>query len=114
LGAVIAAFAASDVQQIPLHIQGYKGFEVLNSLRIIKCMDEERSKPTKWTADSHRPDLAGHYHTVDELRIRSAEIPKDAHFFRIEHFPVPLIVSEAVKVAMESAGCLGAKFQDVT
>lgn len=42
------------------------------------------------------------------------DVPSDAHFFRVEGWVVALIVSEAVKEAMERVGCMGAKFMELT
>ncbi len=39
---------------------------------------------------------------------------RDAHFFRIDRWPIGLIVSDSVKNAMEAVGCRGAVFRDVT
>jgi hypothetical protein len=95
-------------------IVGHLGFEVLNARRVIECLDEGRSEFAKWTKDDHRPELAGHYRMVVGLKVRSNEIPPDAHFFRVARWKVALIVSEHVKLAMERTGCRGARFVDVT
>jgi len=47
------------------------------------------------------------------LSLSTLSIPPDAHFFRIDGWRIALIVSDAVKTAMEATGCLGAKFVDV-
>ena len=114
LASAIEAIAGDDVQRLPVYIKGHEGFEVLNAVRVLECLDEDRSKFLKWTEKDHRADLAGEYRSIPLLRIRSAEVPNDAHFFRIKGSFIELIVSEDVKLAMEDAGCLGAKFQDVT
>ncbi|WP_408022408.1 imm11 family protein [Sorangium sp. Soce836] len=110
----IGSVADDDLQRIPLRIHGHVGFEVLNALRVVKCLDESRSEFTKWTERDHRADLAGQYRGVTKLRIEPANVPNDAHFFRIEGWLVALIVSDSVKLAMEQIGCRGAKFQEVT
>jgi hypothetical protein len=110
----IEAIAHGDVERIPVAIVGHLGFEVLNARRVIECLDEGRSEFAKWTKDDHRPELAGHYRMVVGLKVRSNEIPPDAHFFRVARWKVALIVSEHVKLAMERTGCRGARFVDVT
>lgn len=106
--------ANGDVQRIPVQVAGHEDFEVLNSVRVVRCLDEGRSVFTKWTKDDHRADLAGRYRMVTRLKILSEHVPADAHFFRVEGWLVALIVSEKVKEAMETTGCLGAKFTEVT
>jgi hypothetical protein len=114
LGQAIAPIAGRDLQRLPIEISGCAGFEVLNSVRVIKCLDERLSKFTKWTEKDHRADLAGQYRMVTRLKIDLRLLPTSAHFFRLEGWRIALIVSERVKSAMENAGCLGAKFEDVT
>lgn len=87
---------------------------VLNALRMVRCIDESRSEFDKFTEDDPvRPDLAGQYSSVPKLIIDPKLIPPDAHFFRIQDWEVALLVSEAVKDAMERVGCVGATFTDV-
>jgi hypothetical protein len=114
LAATIALIAGRDVQCIPTLVDTRTGFDALNTLRLIRCIDEDRSMFMKWTAQDHRADLAGQYRSVSKLRVDPRMIPEDAHFFRPKDWEVVLIVSEPVKVAMERTGCLGAKFQEVT
>jgi hypothetical protein len=87
---------------------------VLNSLRVVRCLDEGRSEFIKWTEDDHRADLAGQYRQVTKLVLERSAIPVDAHFFRIDGWLVALVVSEVVKDAMERVGCFGAKFIEVS
>jgi hypothetical protein len=113
LARAIAEVAGADVELIPLRIGERDGYFALNATRLVACVDESRSVIMKWTAQDHRADLAGQYRMVGNLHIDATAVPADAHFFRIKGYPVILIVSEIVKVAMEQAGCLGAKFLDV-
>ncbi len=114
LARVIEQVANGDVQRLSLDIPTHEGFDVLNSTRIIECLDEARSEFTKWTDKDHRADLAGQYRMVTKLKIHTAQVPPACHFFRIKGWPIALIVSENVKTAMERSDCLGAKFEDVT
>ena len=114
LADVVSAVAGADVQSVPVAIAGQSSMMVLNSVRVIRCIDEGRSEFIKWTKSDHRSDLAGQYRQVTRLILDLAAVPRDAHFFRVEGWVVALIVSEEVKVAMERAGCGGAKFIDVT
>jgi len=114
LAEAIARVAGPDVQCLPVKIAGQTGYKVLNALRVIDCIDEERSEFTKWTERDHRADKAGQYRSVPNMHLDTSRIPEDAHFFRLKGWLVALIVSEQVKAAMEQVGCFGAKFQDVT
>lgn len=109
----VSSVAGSDVQCIHLEIAGQTGMFVLNSVRVIPCLDEERSELIKWTKQDHRSELAGQYRQITKHVLDDSALPKDAHFFRIEGSLVELIVSDAVKAGMESVGCLGAKFIEV-
>ncbi len=114
LATAIEGVADGDVQRLPLSAGDHDGFEVVNALRVIKCLDEGRSEFMKWTVNDHRADFAGQYRMVTNLKVKSDAIPDGAHVFRMEGWLVALIVSETVKLAMENAGCFGAKFVEVT
>ncbi|AGP34203.1 hypothetical protein SCE1572_06650 [Sorangium cellulosum So0157-2] len=113
LANAVSSVAGSDVQCIRLEIAGQTGMLVLNSVRVIRCLDEERSEFIKWTKQDHRSELAGQYRQITKHVLNEKALPNDAHFFRIEGSLVELIVSDAVKAGMESVGCLGAKFVEV-
>jgi hypothetical protein len=110
LADAVSATAGADVQCVPVSISGQSGMVVLNSLRVVRCVDESRSEFTKWTEHDHRADLAGQYRSLSKLVLDATSIPANARFFRIEGSLVELIVSEDVKATMESVGCFGAKF----
>jgi hypothetical protein len=112
LAVAMAMLAGQDLQRIPVGVDGTIGFEILNTTRKVRCLDELRTEFTKWTLADHRPDLAGQYRAVFDLHVR--DIPVDAHIFRIDGWNVGLIVSDTMKALMEKSGCLGAKFHDVT
>lgn len=114
LANAIVAIAGSDVQCLPVNVAGQAGMLALNVVRVVRCIDETRSEFLKWTARDHRADLAGQYRQVTRLVVDPASIPADARFFRPEGWLVALVVSERVKAAMERAGCLGAKFVEVS
>ena len=114
LGAAIAPIAGADLQRLPVVIDGNKNYEALNSVRVIECLDEAESDFTKWTQNDHRPELAGQYRMVTELKVESRRVPPDGQYFRVEGWRIALIVSQAIRSAMEEVGCRGALFQDVT
>lgn len=114
LSETIEAVGDRDVQRLALSIPGHEDFEVVNVLRVVKCLDESRSEVTKWSASDHRPDLAGQYRMVTRLRVLRDAIPSNAQVFRIEGWLVGLVVSQTVRESMEKSGCIGAKFVEVT
>lgn len=113
VGRAIEAVAGADIQRLKADIGGKGDFEVLNSVRLIECLDEMRSEFLKWSENDSRPDLAGEYRMVSKLRVDLLKVPQDAHFFRIRGWRIALIVSEQVKCRMEEVGCNGAIFQVV-
>jgi hypothetical protein len=113
LAAAMASVAGDDLQRLPLAIRAHPGFEALNATRLVDCLDEQRSSFTKWTAEDHRPELAGQYRMVPELHLDPARVPDGAHFFRVWGWRVALIVSAQVRAAMERHGCVGARFEEV-
>jgi hypothetical protein len=114
LSVVVGTVAGPDVQLLPVRIPCHGNFRVLNCTRVIKCLDERESEFIKWTLNDHRADLAGQYRMVTKLRIKPPHPQENAHFFRIAGWPIALIASESMKSAMESCGCFGAKFEEVT
>jgi hypothetical protein len=116
LAAAIETVAGADVQRIPLIVPGYAGFEVINTLRLVDCIDEQRSdEAIRWTeADDPFPQQKGQYRSIIGLRIRPSAVPPGMHVFRPMGWKVALIVSAQVKKAMEVVGCFGARFEDVT
>ena len=114
VAAAIERLAGEDVERIALRIPGRTGFEALNVLRVVECLDERRSDFIKWTAHDHRADLAGQYRQVTNLRVSVESIPESAHIFRIGGWKIAIVVSEALKSEIERAGSHGATFTDVT
>ncbi len=113
LAGVISKVAPGSVRAVPAEVRGYEGLVVLNVLKEVSCVDEERCEWTKWTAEDGRPELVGQYRMVSGLRIRSQAVPAGAHIFRVAGWPVALLVSRRLRGAMEAAGCLGAAFIEV-
>lgn len=113
LAEAISAIAGEDLQRLPVTIPGHAHFEVMNVVRIVKCLDERRSEYVKFTASDYRADLAGQYKSVPVLYIDPLSIPGNAHIFRVAGWPLAIIVSAPVRRAMEAVGCLGAVFIEV-
>lgn len=105
--------AGDALQRLPLAIDGLPGFEALNVLQVVDCVDERRSEFVKWTEKDHRAHLAGQYRMVTKLRVVESLIPSGVHACRVKDWLIAIIVSEQLKTAMESIGCRGATFSDV-
>jgi hypothetical protein len=113
LAAAIRAVVGSDVQYIPIHIQGHGTMTALNALKRVQCVNERRSSFVKWTIDDGRPDRLGGYRQIGNLVLDQVSIPRNAHFFRVHGWEVALVISETAKRAMEESGCFGAKFVEL-
>jgi hypothetical protein len=114
LAKAIASVAEDDLQLVPLTIDGDSRFVVLYARRVVACLDERRSEFTKWSDGDHRRDLSGRFRMVTKLFVDTRRIPPRVNLFRIEGWPIALIISEGVKNVMEAAGCVGARFDEVS
>jgi hypothetical protein len=110
LAQVVSKFAGDTVQRIPVTISGHEGYEILNIVRSVDCLDESRSEYTKWREADERPDLIGHYRMVSVLHIDTSRVPSDLHIFRIKWWNVALVVSSELVRAVKSGHALGPKF----
>jgi hypothetical protein len=113
VAAAIESQAGGDVQRVPAAIKGHFGFEALNVLRIVECIDESKSEFQKWTERDNRPDRLGHYRSVTKLRLDTTRISESDHIFRLAGWEVTLVVSEKLKQVIEQLGAR-ADFQLVT
>ena len=86
---------------------------ILNTLRIIRCVDEARSEEVSFR-DPQRDDIEkwGPYHGVMGLKIDPAAVG-DAQVFRPWGLESRMLVSERIKRAMEEEGITGARFDEV-
>lgn len=112
-GALLASIAKDDVQLIPVTVMSAPGYFILNSLRRLKCLDESRSLFTKWEPADGRPDRAGQYRMIVELKVVVAS-SEHADIFRIDGWDVPLIVSETIRQAYLDNRLSGAVFESVS
>ena len=113
LAHALAAVSHDDLQLLPVNIGTDKSFEIINVVRVISCLDEKRSEFVKWSKADHRSDLAGQYRMVTDLKVDPAQIPRNVNICRITGWLIAIVVSDTAKAAMENAGCVGAKFQEV-
>lgn len=117
LAAAIAVVAGSDLQRLPLTIAGHHGFEALNAVRVVPCLDEERSQIKPMTelelTEQRRLGLRDTFRLVGDFCIDGARVPEDAHFFRPKGLEGVLVVSESVKNAIVATDAFGPMFSFV-
>ena len=111
---VIQEIAPHDVQRFPITVGEYiYGYEILNVIHVVDCVDEERSGIMKWGPEDGRPDKVGQYRSVNPLVIDPQKV--DGHsLFRVKGSLVKLIVSDEVVNALEGLPDLGVVFKQVT
>lgn len=112
---LLEKWAANDIQLLPVSVETQANpYFILNALRAVKCIDEAACEEVqRWTPEDGQPDLVGEYRVVAGLRIDPARVG-GIHFFRPWGWPVVLLVSEELKVALEQTGVSGVRFQIVT
>jgi hypothetical protein len=102
------------IQRVPASISSNsQGYEVLVVAREVECVDEARSKFTKWGTGDGRPDKVGQYRMFVHLAIDYSKVPKGSDIFRIAGWHVALVVSGRMRAAMEAKGCRGVVFQEL-
>lgn len=111
---VFAELAPGDVQLLPVDVTGEPGpFGILVATHLIRCIDDQRSTEVLfWTPEDGQPDKVGEYRSVYGLRIDPTPVGT-AQVFRPWGWPVALIVSEALKEALERARVTGVHFTEV-
>ena len=103
-----------EVQFIPVEVEGQtEPYFIFNALQVIRCIDDARCEEVfYWQPEDNRPDKVGKYRNVRGLKVDPAKVG-DADIFRPWGWVVVLIVSERVKLAMETEGITGTKFIEV-
>jgi len=106
--------APDGVQRFPVDIQGQSGqFCVLVATKLIRCIDDAACKEVEiWMPEDERPEKVGEYRDISGLRIDAAKVG-DAKVFRPWGWTVALIVSDAIKDALERSGTSGTTFTEV-
>jgi hypothetical protein len=113
VASILSELAPGDVQLIPADVQGQPDqYLVLVATRLIRCIDEQASEVSFWTPEHGVPSKVGQYMGVDRLRIDKTRVG-NAQVFRLEGWSSTLIVSEAVKAALEGMNATGTRFEEV-
>jgi hypothetical protein len=114
LAAVFAKLAPGDVQLIPVEVEGERQpYVLVNITRVVKCIDDENSDEVRYVTPEHGlPNQLGEYRSVIGMRIDPSKAG-EAQVFRTWGW-VAIVVSEAIKEALERLGATGTKFTSVT
>ncbi|HZI11493.1 MAG TPA: DUF1629 domain-containing protein [Myxococcus sp.] len=115
LATLLTRLAPNDVQFFPVEVDaGKEPYFLLNVARLVKCIDDAASGEVRyWKPEDGRPEKAGRYRSVSNLRIDPAKVG-DAKVFRTWGWTIALIVSEDIKHALEQEGFTGLRFREVT
>ena len=113
VGELIEAFAPKDVQRIKVVVGDTESdFEALNVVRVIKAVDENLSE-ISWRikGEKERTHIKS-YAGIGRLVLDSAPIA-GAQVFRLKDWELPLIISGAVKEALENNYTTGIAFKEL-
>jgi hypothetical protein len=115
VAAVFAELAPGDVQLIPVDVDGQsEPYVLINITRVVKCIDDETSDSVRYvTPEDELPEQLGQYRSVIGMRIDPSKVG-DAQVFRTWGWSPAIIVSEAVKEALERIRATGMRFTGVT
>ncbi|KFA93231.1 imm11 family protein [Archangium violaceum] len=116
-GRVVSLFERLDlgeeVQFIPAQVEGQsEPFFILNALHVIRCIDDARCEHVSyWTPEDGEPELVGKYQNVRGLKVDPARMG-NVRICRPWGWTGALIVTERIKLAMESAEITGTRFRE--
>lgn len=115
IGNVLTKIAKADIELFPVTVgpSKQKGWEILNAVQQIHCVDEKASQFTRFGKDAPQKRLIGKYEMFLKLRI-DPDKAAGHHVFRIEDWVVALIVSDDVRRALMPIKNLGIVFLPVT
>jgi len=115
VAAVFSELAPDDLQLIAVDVEGQaEPYVLLNVTRVVKCIDDEASDEVRyWGLEDGQPEKLGQYRSVIGMRIDPSKVG-NARVFRAWGWELAIVVSEAIKDALERMGATGTKFQEVT
>jgi len=112
-GDVISKFDARSIQRIPVTVTPqYSGYEILNIVEKRECLDYEKTSIDRYTHSFYPPEQIGKIKALYNIAILP-ELVKGHHIFRLAEWDVIIIVSSALKDALESEGFVGMNFTAV-
>ena len=110
---LISKMAAVDIQRVPVLIDpDLGGYEIINLVSRVPCIDTKASRIMWWTEADGRPDKVGQPQMITKLAIDPDRV--GGHdIFRLQSWEGPLIVSERLKRALEAERVTGVTFQSL-
>jgi hypothetical protein len=113
----------NEIQYLPLRIKrqdGEKevyGYSIANYLRVIDCLNREKSVYQVWTKDNllyweKRTNMIGTFRDVTNAVLDFDKIG-DAKIFRLWGWETMVVLREDVKQAIEEAGITGCEFYKI-
>jgi uncharacterized protein DUF1629 len=114
LADVVQSFGPETIQRIPAVVDVFKtGYEILNILTVLECVDLERTIVERYTEHHGSPSKVGQIHTLMNIALVPERV-EGHHIFRLAELKLIIIVSEKLKVALEEHGFTGLKFIPVS
>jgi len=109
---VVQSFDGNAVQRIPVEIDYFQtDYEILNILDAQECIDDKQTYVQRYTAETNS-DKVGEIHFLGDIKI-VPEAVKGHHIFRLDEWKIIIIVSNALKQALESNHFIGMRFVPV-
>lgn len=110
LAEALRALDPAAVQLVPVQVQEAKRpYVIVNILRSVDCVDEQKSAYTKWTEDGARPDKVGQFKTIERLALKP--IPEEFKIFRIKGYLREIVVSDEVMHLFKLRNASGVEFR---
>jgi hypothetical protein len=111
---VITKWDETAIQRIPV-IVGAKitGYEILNITRLSACLDFTRADYVTYPDDyEDEPEKSGKVRWIANVVIEPDKV-KGQHIFRLEEWPVIIIVSQPLRAELERNGFTGLRFKSI-
>lgn len=112
MDSLINALPLGALQAVPVEIEGVETqYEILNALDIVDCVDESRTKFSKfprWTEEDGRPEKVGDYR-INVLHIDATKATGH-DLFRVKGWRIALVCSEHIRDLLISQGVTGIRF----
>lgn len=114
IASLLQSLAPEDTQVHPVGVKGAdEPFYLLVVTTLIDCIDDNACRGVKrWRPEDGRPEKTGQYRAVEGLRIDVAKAGA-AQVFRLWGWPMPIIVTEKIKMALDETGIQGGRFEEV-
>lgn len=113
LGTTIANLDGQNIQRIPVTVApSHEGYEILNIINKLDCLDYEHTQVDRYTESWVRPDKRGKTRSLSNITIK-ASLAEKHHIFRLAAWHVIVIVSNELKTVIDDKGFTGLSFSPV-